>query len=69
MAVYMEIAREVEIATDAVNSPRRKRTFKLDQGRLTVVVGKVLERHDLDPSLLLSNNEQRMSGSSRCKHA
>lgn len=69
MAVYMEIARDVEIAPDGVNSPKRKRTFKLDQDRLTVVVEKVLERYDLDPSLLSSNNEQMMSSSSRCKHA
>lgn len=72
MAVYMEIARGVEIATNAMASSKRKRRFKLDQARLTMVVEEVLERYDLDPLLLRSNNEHETSiqdASSRCKYA
>ncbi|KEF62567.1 uncharacterized protein A1O9_00540 [Exophiala aquamarina CBS 119918] len=73
MAVYMEIARDVEMATNATSfSSQRKRLFKLDQDGLTTVVQGVLERYDLDPSLLGSNNEQETDiqhTSSRCKYA
>jgi len=69
MAVYMETARGVE---SALNASKRKRRFKLDQDRLTIVVDEVLKRYDLDPSLLGSNNKYESNLQSiptRCKYA
>lgn len=72
MAAYVDIARGVETAKNEVITPKRTRSFKLGQGRLTTVVENVLQQYGPNPSLLSSDNERRASleeGFSRCRHA
>ena len=72
MAVYMDIVRSVDVVSKAASSTRKNRSFKLDQDRLIKVVRNVLERYNLNPSLLRPVNEaSNGSGgdTNRCQYA
>ncbi|KIX07611.1 uncharacterized protein Z518_02264 [Rhinocladiella mackenziei CBS 650.93] len=71
MAMYMEIARKVDVETNNPNAQRMSRSFRLDQDRLTTVVEETLERYDLNPVLMRQGEgaKRQRNGTSRCQYA